>query len=689
MTNLNQGNTNFRATSELSAISATAQIENKGPSPSEASMSAADKLFLKRMADAEQLSKTNPALYQAKVMAWAVLGYSFMIVMPIILVSLALALILLAAKMHVGWYAAKPILLALFALLAGVGCYLKALFVTFPKTEGLELTDKEYPDLWRHVRDVSNKVGIKVDRIFLNYEVNAAVIQRPRLGLFGFYENHLLLGVPLMMMLSPDEFRSVISHEFGHLAGEHSRKSEWIYKMSRRWALILEALQKAESPLLLLNWKFYAWFCPYFEALTSIIARQHEREADKLAIEISGAENHARSFLQLILRSDRCSSYEIQNLLREYPYEGPAPDDFYKRLQARLTAPLTDKLSAIDTLEADLLTKPSPYDSHPAHAERIACCDKVNTLQNLLPRLKAEKLIDRFAIMEPVEVSALEYFFGEQYQKLMDYCCQDWVKLNGEYWKERAQSLKAMETRNLELEQKRSAGETLTVEEELELVSNIHTMRGELEAMPLYANLYERHPDEPNVAFQLAAHSYFDMRDKKRGVELFEKVAKHGKSYRREACSVLLSHYDKEHDHERFQEYEKLYIKYAEEDEQYHLERSIVSSNDRFKPHTATDEEVEKVRCLVSVEPSIKAAYLVEKELNVDPENRMFVLVVRMKIDPESFGGESNAATTQAALGRLCSSVSFPGSGYVYIIPSSSDAVLKAIKSFDNVLIYP
>lgn len=389
------------------------------------------------------------------------------------------------------------------------------------------------------------------------------------------------------------------------------------------------------------------------------------------------------------MRSDRCSSYEIQNLFREYPYGGPVPDDFYKRLQARLTAPLTDKLSAIDTLEADLLTKPSPYDSHPAHAERIACCDKVNTLQNLLPRLKAEKLIDRFAIMEPVNFSALEHFFGEQYQKLMDFCCQDWVKVNETYWKERAQSLKTMETRNIELEQKRSGGETLTVQEELELVSHIHTMRGELEAMPLYASLYERHPDEPNVAFQLAAHSYFDMRDKKRGVELFEKVAKHGKSFRREACSVLLSHYDKEHDHERFQEYQKLYTSYAEDDEKYHFERNVVSSADRFKRHTATDEEVDKVRSLIAVEPSIKTAYLVEKELTVDPEDRMFVLAVRMKIDPESFGGDTNAATTQAALGRLCSSVSFPGSGFVYIIPSGSDAILKTAKSFDNAVIYP
>ncbi|MBX9939216.1 MAG: M48 family metallopeptidase [Candidatus Obscuribacterales bacterium] len=688
MSNFSRENPSFRATGEMAAISAATVIEATGPSPAEAAMSEADKLFLKRMAAAEELSKTNPSLYQVKILSWALLGYSFMIVMPILMVVLALTLLFLAFKFHVGFYAAKPLLLLLLGLMAAVGCYLKALFLPFPQTEGEELKPTDYPDLFKNVRELSARAGVKVDRIFLNYQVNAAVVERPRFGLFGFYENHLMIGLPLMMILSPDEFKSVISHEFGHLAEGHSRKRKWIYQMSGRWQTILEALSRSESLLLGLNLKFYSWFCPYFLALTRIIMRQHEREADELAVRLAGAECHARSFLQIIARGDRYSNYEINCLLREYPHDSSPPLDFYRRLQKRLTAPITDKLAAIDALEADLLAKPSPYDSHPPHAERIACCEKVSTLNHLLPRLKAEKLIDRFSLMEPVQETALEYFFGAQYDHLMEFCCQDWAKVNEASWKERSEDIKKREARNAELEKKRSDGQELSLEEELELVVNVHVLKGEAGAMPLYEDLYKRYPEDPIVAFQLAVHSYYEMRDKERGLELFGKVAKHGKTYRSEACAHLLNHYDKAHDHANFREFEKLYTQYAEEDQKYQIERSIVSGADQFKAHSATAEEVEKIRAAVAVQPVIKAAYLIEKQMAVAPEDRMFVLVVRLKVDPEGFGGDSSGAVTQATLAKLCDDVPFPAAGYVYIVPSGGDFVLKAAKSMENGLIY-
>jgi Zn-dependent protease with chaperone function len=687
VSNLNQENPRFRATGEMAALSAATILEAAGPSPAEASRSEAEKLFIKRMAAAEELAKTSPALYQLKIVSWAVLGYSFMIVMPIILFSLILVLIFFAVKFHLGVYAIKPLGLAVIAMLAAIGCYFKALFVPFPETEGIEIKAADYPDLFRQVRELASQVGVKIDRIYLDYQINAAVVERPRYGLLGFYENHLILGLPLMMILTPDEFRSVIAHEFGHLAGEHSRKTGWIYKMIGRWQSILQALSASDSLLLSINLRFFSWFYPYFQALASIVTRQHEREADRLAVSIAGADSHARSFLQIIVRSDRLSNYDTRELLRQYPYEGPVPNDFYRRLQEHMRAPIRDKIAAIDSVEADLLSIPSPYDSHPPHAERIACCQKVSTLDNLLPRLKAEKLIDRFGLMDPVKETAIESFFGAQYEKLMEFCCQDFVKVNEENWKERSKNFKQMEERNAELEKKRSEGQTLTAEEELEMVVNVHLLKGVFEAAPLYEELHERYPDNLEVSYQLAVHNYYEMHDKDRGRQLLEVVARGGKQFRSEACALLMSHFNKANDHAKYQEFEKLYNKYAEEDYFYQAERNQVSGADKFKAHSASSEEVEKIRAAVALQPSVKAAYLIEKELKISPEDRLFVLVVRLKVDPEGFGGDSNLTVAQATFNSLCTAVPFPAGGYIYIISSGSDALLKVVKSIDNALI--
>ena len=43
-------------------------------------------------------------------------------------------------------------------------------------------------------------------------------LQLPRLGIFGWYRNYLIIGMPLMKSLTCEQFKAVLAHEFGHLA---------------------------------------------------------------------------------------------------------------------------------------------------------------------------------------------------------------------------------------------------------------------------------------------------------------------------------------------------------------------------------------------------------------------------------------------------------------------------------------
>jgi hypothetical protein len=50
--------------------------------------------------------------------------------------------------------------------------------------------------------------------VLVTDDFNAAVVQAPRLGLFGWYRNYLLIGLPLAKALTVEQFKAVLAHEF-------------------------------------------------------------------------------------------------------------------------------------------------------------------------------------------------------------------------------------------------------------------------------------------------------------------------------------------------------------------------------------------------------------------------------------------------------------------------------------------
>ncbi|MEG4802819.1 M48 family metallopeptidase [Microcoleus sp. ARI1-B5] len=119
--------------------------------------------------------------------------------------------------------------------------------------------------------------------ILLNREFNAAVVQVPRLGIFGWQKNYLLLGLPLMQSLSLEQFKAVRAHEVGHLSRNHSRFAGWIYRIRKTWLQIYERLHQSEQhgASILFN-SFLEWYWPSFNAYSFILARMDEYEADRV-----------------------------------------------------------------------------------------------------------------------------------------------------------------------------------------------------------------------------------------------------------------------------------------------------------------------------------------------------------------------------------------------------------------------
>src|SRR5207249_11068756 len=103
----------------------------------------------------------------------------------------------------------------------------------------------------------------RLHRTLIAAFVNVGVVHRPRLALFGWYRNYLLLGLPLMQTLSPEEFRTALAHELGHLSRQHGRFGSWIYRIRVMW-LRLGAQPQGWHGGLATQWLLTRW-APYFD----------------------------------------------------------------------------------------------------------------------------------------------------------------------------------------------------------------------------------------------------------------------------------------------------------------------------------------------------------------------------------------------------------------------------------------
>jgi Zn-dependent protease with chaperone function len=114
----------------------------------------------------------------------------------------------------------------------------------------------------------------------------------PRLGIFGWQVNYLLVGLPLMQGLSPEQFEGVLAHELGHLRGGHGRFGGWIYRVNATWMQLLEQLGTEGVTGALLR-SFFKWYAPFFHAYSFALRRQDEYEADSCAARLVGSSKYA------------------------------------------------------------------------------------------------------------------------------------------------------------------------------------------------------------------------------------------------------------------------------------------------------------------------------------------------------------------------------------------------------------
>lgn len=580
----------------------------------------------------EERARRDPASYRSRVVLMALLGNAYLGAMLVLIAAL-----FAAAAVSAVWLKAAGVKAAL-VIGAFLWVVLRALWVRIPPPEGAEVSGGEAPELFRMIEDLRRALRApRFHRVLVTDDFNAGVVQAPRLGIFGWHRNYLLIGLPLAKALSVEQFKAVLAHEFGHLARGHGAISNWIYRQRLRWSRLMAVLEEIESWGLVLFRPFLRWYAPYFNAYSYPLARANEFEADAASARIVSS----RAAAEALTAADVVGGYlgerywpQIHRQADRLPQPNFAP---YSHMGEHIAREI-DAVSVQRWLERALAREATLDDTHPALSERL------------------EALGEKPRIALPGPGGAAERLLGSALERLTQAFDRRWYDGILPSWRDRYQEMEAGRQRLAELDAKQASGAELSLQEAYDRAMLSDSAAGNPElALEQLRALHARAPDEPAVLYALGVRLL--ARDDGSGQGLLEAVMRRDEREILRCCEALRDYcWRVGRKEEAHQWHERLTVRHALE-QAAAKERSEVRIKDKFEPHGLDREALARLQAQLKAVPGVRKAYFVRKRVQNFPERPCYVLGFRIA---RLFGWYSKRRAAEV-LARIRETVSFPG----------------------------
>jgi heat shock protein HtpX len=295
---------------------------------------------------------------------------------------------------------------------------------------GVRLTRESQPRLLAVIDEEAEACGERVpDEVYATFEVNAAVTEVNR------HRRVMIVGLPLLHLVSERGLRAVIAHEFGHYAGGDTKLGPWIYRTRAAIGRTITQLSRDDGDE---SWTRQAvrapfiWYGKAFLRITNAISRREEFAADARAAARGGRDVYIDTLRRVGAYAPAFDAYwanEVAPLLSA-GRRPPIGAGFSAFIRAD-----TINQAANEHLQRELSErKTNPYDSHPSRAERIAA------LQEFPPGAPddsppAEALVDAPLALERAQAVHL---FGPEAGELPPV---EWNAVGAEVYLERARRL--------------------------------------------------------------------------------------------------------------------------------------------------------------------------------------------------------------------------------------------------------
>lgn len=553
----------------------------------------------------EDEARSAPGSYRFRLAALAAVG--FLVLGGSVLLALGMSVGLVVALLAVSPLLLVKLIKVIWIPLAFGWLILRALWVKFEPPEGHRLAPGQAPALEAEVERLRRATGApRLDGIVIDPDLNAGAMSLPRaLGLLG-QRHYLVLGLPLLRALSPEQMSGVIAHEFGHFGGGHARFAGWIYHVRVSWMRVLHALSVQQAMLAGLFLRFFRWYAPYFNAYSFVLARDNEYQADATAARVVGAAAMGASLVRTELSARHLHEDFWPGVKRSVSTSERPPALLYADMATSLGASRT---SDGERLQEALARRPGYDDTHPTLQQRLQA---LGTEAALVPAPASSAADAWLGALLP----ALEAEFSAQWRDQVAEAWDHEYTISGEA---RAR-LEALDAQG-----------PSSPEEQLEYARLFERERPDTDALPLYRAALESAPDDAFANFRVGA-LVLERKDAA-GADHLRRAMALDASATEPACELLYAHYREIGNSVGQAWVEETMNGLMQRRGQAMRARQGVSVRDTFVSHGLDEEGLRRVRDSLRATGKVKQAWLVRKSLD-DPDPDApphFVVLVQLR----------------------------------------------------------
>ncbi len=549
---------------------------------------------------------------------------------------------------------------------------LRGLWVRLEPPEGQAVTRTQAPRLFSMLDELRAALACRpFHKVLLVPESNAAVVQIPRLGVFGWHRNYLLLGLPLMQSLAPDEFKAVLAHEFAHSSGGHGRFGNWLYRVRRSWDRIFEQMARHQTRGGFVLTTFIKWFWPHFNGHAFVLARANEYEADACSVRLAGAEAAANALMRLPVAGALLSEKFWPQV---YTQANTAPEPpvavMQRQADALKSGPAAEEASR--WLRQAFLIETNNSDTHPCLKDRLRA----------LARLPAGVERGEFPAVPPrPESLAAEFFLGAHAETAMRQMSEEWRKAIATQWAARHEHARKLSQELTELVN--PADSPAPAEALWAKAVKLIQLHDDHAAAPVIDQLLALNPQHGGANF-VRGRQLLEQ-DDRRGVDFIEAAMAADPASTPDGCHLLYGYYQRTGQRENLRPLENRLDTFREDTVKAQQERANITAADTFVDHELNPEAVAALRKIVAAEAEINSVAVARKQVRHFPKSPCFAVALRIKVALLSFRG-SNA--NQKLVQRVVAQLKLPGAFLVFVDERNLKSLARKIFAAPGAVIY-
>jgi Zn-dependent protease with chaperone function len=435
--------------------------------------------------DYDHRARMAPGRFAAVTALWALLGQG------VIVAAMLLAVWGLAYTTH--RLLSEPLRLSVvmwaLASLSLLWSTSSALWLRESPVKGRRLHRSEAPKLFALIDKVHQRCGRSPpDIVLLDKQLNASILQQPRLGVLGWHRDVLVLGLPLLMALDVKQLAAVMAHECGHLCGGHGKLWGWIYRTRMSWLRLSESRTLAGIGASVGGFAlqlFFNYFFPRFNARAFVLSRSQEVEADRVACAVVGAKKSAEGLLSMAV-TDRFLDEVFWPQIWQTSRQQPKPEAHPFTDMRSLLREALRHASAGQWLRQALKQIAEPDDTHPSLRDRVRATEAP------------------LALPSPLRESAAEALCAKALDDWVSWADVEWQQEVQESWTQRFREARRDVVLLEELAQEHAQGALTSLADGLLWVRTAWRQEGVAVAHGILKDVIERHPNHEEPRFLMA-----------------------------------------------------------------------------------------------------------------------------------------------------------------------------------------